>query len=409
MNEQRLTAYAEALLKTGVNLQKDQILVINIDVANHEFATVVTKAAYALGAKEVVVNWRCQPIGRERLLHAPDEVLSNPAPWIPEFYQTYVKQGAAFLSLISADPKALAGIPAERIAMQSRNLNKTLKFYHEAIMSSEVTWCVASVATLKWADLLGFTGTDAEKIDQLWETIFTLCRVENVRPDETLPNHLERLKIRTSAMNTYNFKSLHYECSNGTDLTIELPEGHIWQGGAEAARNGRIFDANIPTEEVYCAPQYNGVNGTVYSTKPLIYQGNRIEDFHFTFKDGKIVDYDAAIGKDQLKHLIETDEGSAYLGELALVDHYSPISQSDRIYFETLFDENASCHLAIGAAYPTNLKDSDGLSQEELKAHGLNTSLTHVDFMIGHAEMNITGVDHEGREIKVMEHGRLLL
>ncbi len=409
MNEQRLTAYAEALLKTGVNLQKDQILVINIDVANHEFATVVTKAAYALGAKEVVVNWRCQPIGRERLLHAPDEVLSNPAPWIPEFYQTYVKQGAAFLSLISADPKALAGIPAERIAMQSRNLNKTLKFYHEAIMSSEVTWCVASVATLKWADLLGFTGTDAEKIDQLWETIFTLCRVENVRPDEMLPNHLERLKIRTSAMNTYNFKSLHYECSNGTDLTIELPEGHIWQGGAEAARNGRIFDANIPTEEVYCAPQYNGVNGTVYSTKPLIYQGNRIEDFHFTFKDGKIVDYDAAIGKDQLKHLIETDEGSAYLGELALVDHYSPISQSDRIYFETLFDENASCHLAIGAAYPTNLKDSDGLSQEELKARGLNTSLTHVDFMIGHAEMNITGVDHEGREIKVMEHGRLLL
>ncbi len=259
MNEQRLTAYAEALLKTGVNLQKDQILVINIDVANHEFATVVTKAAYALGAKEVVVNWRCQPIGRERLLHAPDEVLSNPAPWIPEFYQTYVKQGAAFLSLISADPKALAGIPAERIAMQSRNLNKTLKFYHEAIMSSEVTWCVASVATLKWADLLGFTGTDAEKIDQLWETIFTLCRVENVRPDEMLPNHLERLKIRTSAMNTYNFKSLHYECSNGTDLTIELPEGHIWQGGAEAARNGRIFDANIPTEEVYCAPQYTAL------------------------------------------------------------------------------------------------------------------------------------------------------
>lgn len=409
METNRLKNYAHALLTTGVNLQKDQTLVINVDVENSDFALIVTKEAYALGAKEVVVNWRSTEIGKERLLHAPEDVLSNPAPWIPTYYQTYVDRGAAFLSLISANPKALAGVPSERIAMQSRNLNKTLAFYHEAIMDSTLTWCVASVATLRWAELLGFTGTDSEKLDTLWSEIFTLCRLENVADEETLPKHLERLGHRTKAMNDYHFKTLHYTCSNGTDLRIDLPKNHLWQGGAEAAKNGTIFDANIPTEEVFSAPQYNGVNGIVYSTKPLIYQGNEINEFHFTFENGKIVDYDAKVGKEHLKHLIETDEGSSYLGEVALVDHYSPISQSNRVYFETLYDENASCHLAIGAAYPTCLANSDGMSKEELKAEGLNDSLTHVDFMIGHEDMNIEGTTFEGDVIQVMKNGRLLI
>lgn len=204
-----------------------------------------------------------------------------------------------------------------------------------------------------------------------------------------------------------NLKSLHYTCSNGTDLTVELPTNHIWQGGAEASKDGVIFNANIPTEEVFSAPQYNGVNGVVHSTKPLIYQGNPINNFSFTFKNGKIVDYTAEEGLDILKELIETDEGSQYLGEIALVDHYSPISQSHQIYFETLFDENASCHLAIGAAYPTCLKDSDGLSDEELKEKGLNHSLSHVDFMIGHEHMNITGLTQNDQEVAIMIDGRL--
>ena len=163
-----------------------------------------------------------------------------------------------------------------------------------------------------------------------------------------------------------------------------MPEGHIWLGGEESSKDGTIFNANIPTEEVFSAPQYNGVNGVVHSTKPLIYHGNTISDFSFTFKEGKIVEYTAKEGYEVLKELVETDEGSHYLGEVALVDHFSPISQSNQIFYETLFDENASCHLAIGASYPTCLKNSDGLSEEELKERGLNHSLTHVDFMIGH-------------------------
>lgn len=407
MNQDTLRKYAHTLLKYGVNLQQDQTLVISVDVENKDFAVIVTEEAYELGAKEVVLNWRCSPIARQRLLHANESVLEKPANWIPEFYKQYIDEKAAFLSLISANPKALEGIPTDRISLQSRNLNKVLSFYHTAIMNSSVTWCVASVPTVLWADLLGYEGTDEEKINQLWETLLKLCRIEGVEPKDTYRHHMAKLRHRCEALNKLDLKALRYTCENGTDLLLELPEGHIWIGGEESSKDGTIFNANIPTEEVFSAPQYNGVNGIVYSTKPLIYHGNTISDFSFTFKEGKIVEYTAKEGYEVLKELVETDEGSHYLGEVALVDHFSPISQSNQIFFETLFDENASCHLAIGASYPTCLKDSDGLSEEELKERGLNHSLTHVDFMIGHERMNIKGYTRDGQEVDIMIDGRL--
>ena len=407
MNQETLKKYAHTLLKYGVNLQQDQTLVISVDVENKDFAVIVTEEAYELGAKEVVLNWRCSPIARQRLLHAKESVLEKPANWIPEFYKQYIDDKAAFLSLISANPKALEGIPTDRISLQSRNLNKTLSFYHTAIMNSSVTWCVASVPTVLWANLLGYEGTDEEKIDQLWATLLKLCRIEGIEPKDTYRHHMARLRRRCEALNKLDLKSLRYTCENGTDLLLELPEGHIWLGGEESSKDGTIFNANIPTEEVFSAPQYNGVNGVVYSTKPLIYHGNTISDFSFTFKEGKIVEYTAKEGYEVLKELVETDEGSHYLGEVALVDHFSPISQSNQIFYETLFDENASCHLAIGASYPTCLKGSDGLSEEELKERGLNHSLTHVDFMIGHERMNITGYTRDGQAVDIMIDGRL--
>ena len=407
MNQDTLRKYARTLLQYGVNLQQDQTLVVSVDVENKDFAVIVTEEAYELGAKEVVLNWRCSPIARQRLLHANESVLEKPANWIPEFYKQYIDEKAAFLSLISANPKALEGIPTDRISLQSRNLNKVLSFYHTAIMNSSVTWCVASVPTVLWADLLGYEGTNEEKINQLWETLLKLCRIEGVEPKDTYRHHMAKLRHRCEALNKLDLKALRYTCKNGTDLQLELPEGHIWLGGEESSKDGTIFNANIPTEEVFSAPQYNGVNGIVYSTKPLIYHGNTISDFSFTFKEGKIVEYTAKEGYEVLKELVETDEGSHYLGEVALVDHFSPISQSNQIFFETLFDENASCHLAIGASYPTCLKDSDGLSEEELKERGLNHSLTHVDFMIGHERMNIKGYTRDGQEVDIMIDGRL--
>ena len=407
MNQETLKKYAHTLLKYGVNLQQDQTLVISVDVENKDFAVIVTEEAYELGAKEVVLNWRCSPIARQRLLHAKESVLEKPANWIPEFYKQYIDDKATFLSLISANPKALEGIPTDRISLQSRNLNKALSFYHTAIMNSSVTWCVASVPTVLWANLLGYKGTDEEKIDQLWATLLKLCRIEGIEPKDTYRHHMAKLRRRCEALNKLDLKSLRYTCENGTDLLLELPEGHIWLGGEESSKDGTIFNANIPTEEVFSAPQYNGVNGVVHSTKPLIYHGNTISDFSFTFKDGKIVEYTAKEGYEVLKELVETDEGSHYLGEVALVDHFSPISQSNQIFYETLFDENASCHLAIGAAYPTCLKNSDGLSEEELKERGLNHSLTHVDFMIGHERMNIKGYTLDGQAVDIMIDGRL--
>lgn len=407
MNQDTLKKYAHTLLKYGVNLQQGQTLVISVDVENKDFAVIVTEEAYELGAKEVVLNWRCSPIARQRLLHAKESVLEKPANWIPEFYKQYIDDKAAFLSLISANPKALEGIPTDRISLQSRNLNKVLSFYHTAIMNSSVTWCVASVPTVLWANLLGYEGTDEEKIDQLWATLLKLCRIEGIEPKDTYRHHMAKLRHRCEALNKLDLKSLRYTCENGTDLLLELPEGHIWLGGEESSKDGTIFNANIPTEEVFSAPQYNGVNGVVHSTKPLIYHGNTISDFSFTFKEGKIVEYTAKEGYEVLKELVETDEGSHYLGEVALVDHFSPISQSNQIFYETLFDENASCHLAIGASYPTCLKNSDGLSEEELKERGLNHSLTHVDFMIGHEHMNIKGYTRDGQAVDIMIDGRL--
>ena len=407
MNQETLKKYAHTLLKYGVNLQQDQTLVISVDVENKDFAVIVTEEAYELGAKEVVLNWRCSPIARQRLLHAKESVLEKPANWIPEFYKQYIDDKAAFLSLISANPKALEGIPTDRISLQSRNLNKVLSFYHTAIMNSSVTWCVASVPTVLWANLLGYEGSDEEKINQLWATLLKLCRIEGVEPKDTYRHHMAKLRHRCEALNKLDLKSLRYTCENGTDLLLELPEGHIWLGGEESSKDGTIFNANIPTEEVFSAPQYNGVNGVVHSTKPLIYHGNTISDFSFTFKEGKIVEYTAKEGYEVLKELVETDEGSHYLGEVALVDHFSPISQSNQIFYETLFDENASCHLAIGASYPTCLKGSDGLSEEELKERGLNHSLTHVDFMIGHERMNIKGYTRDGQAVDIMIDGRL--
>ena len=407
MNQDTLKKYAHTLLKYGVNLQEDQTLVISVDVENKDFAVIVTEEAYRLGAKEVVLNWRCSPIARQRLLHANESVLEKPANWIPEFYKQYIDDKAAFLSLISANPKALEGIPTDRISLQSRNLNKVLSFYHTAIMNSSVTWCVASVPTVLWANLLGYEGSDEEKINQLWATLLKLCRIEGVEPKDTYRHHMAKLRHRCEALNKLDLKSLRYTCENGTDLLLELPEGHIWLGGEESSKDGTIFNANIPTEEVFSAPQYNGVNGVVHSTKPLIYHGNTISDFSFTFKEGKIVEYTAKEGYEVLKELVETDEGSHYLGEVALVDHFSPISQSNQIFYETLFDENASCHLAIGASYPTCLKNSDGLSEEELKERGLNHALTHVDFMIGHERMNIKGYTRDGQAVDIMIDGRL--
>lgn len=409
MLHQKLREYAKLLLTSGVNLQKNQTLFISVDVESKEFAYIVTEEAYKMGCFEVVVNWRSIPVAKQRLLYARENALIRQPNWLSAYYKTYVDRKSAFLSLISATPKAFSEVPPKRLAMQGKSLNDALAFYHQAIMGSQLTWCVASVATLDWAEALNYTGTNDEKISALWMDILRLCRLVDVPEEEYITSHLTNLKKRTERLNALNLEALHYTCSNGTNLTIHLPEGHIWQGGTELANNKIEFNANIPTEEVYTAPQFNGVNGIVYATKPLIYQGNMIKNFYFKIERGDIIEIHAEKGQEILEELISTDFGSHFLGEVALVDHYSPISQSNKIFYETLYDENASCHLAIGAAYPTCIANNEGKSAEQLRDRGINYSMVHVDFMIGHEDMNIVGIKKDKTTVPIMEHGRLLV
>lgn len=407
--KENLHTYAKLLLQRGVALKENQPLLINGEVESKDFINILTEEAYKMGASDVTVNWRDGFTLRQKLLYAKKERLENPKSWISEYYKNIVDDNTAVISLVSANPKLLSHIPLERITTHSKNLSKVTKFYHEKIMSSALTWCVAAVATPLWANLLNLEVAEEEQVNKLWELIFTFARISNVIDGETFDHHMERLNKRTTSLQELQLKELQYTCPNGTNLSVLLPDRHIWQGGAERSKDGTIFNANIPTEEVFTAPLRTGINGIVKSTKPLIYQGNKIDSFTLEFENGKVISFDAAVGKELLGELLATDEGSSYLGEIALVDHFSPISQSNKIYFETLFDENASCHLAFGAAYPTCLEKGDTLTEDELLEKGLNQSLTHVDFMIGHHEMDILGITHDNERVQIMKQGKLYI
>ncbi|MBE6057320.1 aminopeptidase, partial [Clostridium sp.] len=276
--------------------------------------------------------------------------------------------------------------------------------YYEYIMNSFVSWCVLSVPTKAWAKKVFPDLKEDMAVEKLWENIFNIVRIDKEDPVKAWEEHLNNLADKVNFLNDQKLTKLHYK-SKDTDLTIELPKGHIWCGGGEYNKNKRYFVANMPTEEVFTLPLKTGVNGIVKSTKPLNYSGNLINNFTLKFKNGKIIDFSSEEGYETLKKLIETDEGSCYLGEVALVPFHSPISDSNIIFYNTLFDENASCHLALGEAYPTCIENGDNMTKEELEKAGANNSLTHVDFMIGSSDLNIIGENKKGEKIEIFQNG----
>lgn len=405
MDTVKLQKYAHILVKMGINLQHGQILVINTPIECAEFARIISEIAYKEGAREVILNWRDEISTRIKYLYAPDEIFDEYPHWLQEFYLTYARKGAAFLSISASDPEAMKGVDQNRIVRQQKVASLAIKEYRDRLMANHNVWCVASVPTVAWAKKVFPDVDEATAVEKLWDAIFQSVRVDLDDPISAWETHKENLKKSMNFLNNANFKYLKIKNRKGTNLEIELPEGHIWLGGSEISAEGTEFIANMPTEEVFTLPKKTGVNGIVYSSKPLNYNGNLIDDFSLTFKDGRIVDFTAKVGYDTLKSLIETDEGSHYLGEVALVPYDSPISQSNILFYNTLFDENASCHLAIGRAYPINIKDSEKLSKEELEARGMNDSITHVDFMFGTKDLEIIGITHDGREIMVFKDG----
>jgi aminopeptidase len=407
MNDMLLEKYARLIVRTGVNIQKDQILVIASPIECAPFTRMIAQIAYQEGARDVIISWKDELFSSIRFLNAPEEVFEEFPPWQKEFYISYVRQGAAFLSIAASDPELLKEVDPVRVAKAQKASNVSLKEYRERLMNNKNVWCVVSVPTKSWAKKVFPYVLEDEAIERLWAAILKTVRVDTGDPVAAWESHKNDLQRTMDFLNCHKFKFLHYKNSRGTDLKIELPADHIWLGGSEYTPEGVEFIANLPTEEVFTLPKKTGVNGTVVCSKPLSYHGNLIEQFSLTFKDGRIVDFSAEKGYEILKKLIETDEGSFYLGEVALVPHDSPISQSNILFFNTLFDENASCHLAIGKAYPVCIKNGENMSPAELEKLGVNDSLVHEDFMIGTEDLEILGITSTGIEVPIFKKGNI--
>ncbi|WJQ84228.1 aminopeptidase [Brevibacillus brevis] len=396
--------YADLAVKVGVNVQPMQTLVVSAPLSTAPFVRKVAKKAYEAGAKHVHIDWTDDELTRMKYDLAPDEAFREYPQWKVQGLEEMAENGAAFLYISAANPDLLKGVNLDRISTANKTAGQALHKFRSYTMSDKVSWCVLAVPSPAWAAMVFPHLPQEEQEPALWDAIFRATRADMDDPVQAWHDHHATLNSKVDQLNAKQYRYLHYEAP-GTNLTIELPKNHIWIGGGGVNKDGVSFMANMPTEEVFTAPLKEGVNGTVRSTKPLSYHGNLIENFTLTFEKGRIVSATAEKGEEPLKQLIETDEGSHYLGEVALVPHLSPISQSDIIFYNTLFDENASNHLAIGNAYSVNIEGGADMSNEELASRGINISLTHVDFMIGSAEMNIDGETADGKREPLFRNG----
>lgn len=402
--ETNLKKYAELIVKVGVNVQKGQNVVINASIDVAPLARLIVKEAYHAGARECIVNWSDDTVTRTKYDLAPDEVFLEYPKYRAMEIEELAKNGAAFISITSTSPDLLKGVDPERISNFQKASGKALQTYRTYIQSDKVSWTVVAAPSLRWAQKVFPNETPEKSVEKLWEAIFKATRITEEDPVRAWKKHDETLHKKVEYLNKKRYKKLHYKAP-GTDLTIELPEKHLWVGAGSINSQGHEFMANMPTEEVFTVPLKTGVNGTVSSTKPLSYGGNIIDEFTITFENGRIVDVKAKNGEDILRRLVETDEGSHYLGEVALVPHSSPISQTNLLFYNTLYDENASCHLAIGSAYAFCIEGGKEMSKEELERNGLNESITHVDFMIGSEKMNIDGIKEDGTVEAIFRNG----
>lgn len=406
MNQDLLVSYARLVVRIGVNLQNDQILVINAPLECADFARAIAKEAFTAGAHDVVVSWGDEQLAHIRYAEGKKQLFTEFPEWRRAFYEDYAAQGAAFISIAARDPEIFSDIDPEKLKLANQAAGAALMEYRERLMNNRNTWCVVSVPTKGWAKKVFPELSEEEAVARLWKEIFQTVRVgEGIDTVKAWQEHIDFLHKAADFLNKNDFVKLHYTNGLGTDLTVELPEGHIWAGGAEKSELGIMFAANLPTEEVYTLPKRDGVNGIVYATKPLNFNGSLIENFYLRFKDGQVVDFAAEKGEEILKGLLETDEGASYLGEVALVPFDSPISRSGVLFYNTLFDENAACHLALGKAYPTCLKGGDKMDSVTLLQHGVNDSLMHEDFMIGSRDLEIVGTRRDGTEVQVFHHG----
>ena len=402
--EQQLSNYAELAVKVGVNIQPDQYLFISASTDAVEFVRLVTEKAYDAGARQVIVDFSDDAISRLRFEKAPADSFSEFPEWKVMEREQLGAKGAAFMSIMSQSPDLLQGIDPSRISNAQKASGMALDNFRQDMQADKFSWTVIATPSKAWAAKVFPELPAVEQVPALWDAILKAVRANTESPVQSWINHDKTLHEKVHYLNEKRYNKLHYRAP-GTDLVVDLPAGHLWCGAGSLNEKGHAFMANMPTEEVFTVPHKDGVNGYVSSTKPLSYGGNIIDNFKITFEDGRVTDISAEQGEEVLKRLIDTDEGAKRLGEVALVPHASPISQSNVLFYNTLFDENASNHFALGSAYAFCLEGGKTMAREDLEKHGLNQSITHVDFMVGSEEMDIDGVNEDGTTEAVFRKG----
>ncbi|MDU5510235.1 aminopeptidase [Enterococcus gilvus] len=400
-----LEKYAHLIAKVGVNIQKEDTVIVYASVEQAALARLVTKEAYQLGAAEVIVQWNDDQIQREFLTYAAEDRLNEVPSYKVDEANAFAEKRVTRISIVSQNPDALSGVDTSRVASFQAARGKALQAVMEATQSNKLRWTVVAASSPAWAQkVFPDLSSSEEQVDRLWDEIFKTTRIYADDPVKAWEAHDATMREQAERLNKEQFSALHYTAP-GTDIVIGLPDNHVWEGAGSFAADGNEFMANMPTEEVFTAPDRNRVDGYITSTKPLSYAGTTLTDMRFTFKDGKVVEFSAKEGSDVLASLLAIDEGAKHLGEVALVPDPSPISQSGITFFNTLFDENASNHLALGAAYPFSVEGGTEMTKTELAAAGLNSSQTHVDFMVGSAQMMIDGIRKDGTKVPIFRNG----
>jgi aminopeptidase len=406
-----LAAYGELAVKIALNLQPHQRLLIVGPIANGgaslDAAPLVRKiaeSAYRAGARYVETLWGDEPLQLVRYKHAPRDSFHEFSAWLPDALLRHAEAGHAILSIYANDPDAFQHEPPELVGTVQQVVSRSVRPFRECVSRNQTNWAVIAAASPGWAQRV-FPGAPPEQqLPLLWDAIRRLCRLDQPDPIAAWERHLQALAARRDHLNHKQYDALKYRAP-GTDLTIGLAPGHTWVSGRSTSQSGIPFAPNLPTEEVFTMPHKDRVNGTVRSTKPLSYAGTLIENFAMRFEQGRIVDVTAERGEPILKQLIDTDPGSARLGEIALVPQNSPVAQSGVLFYNTLFDENAASHVALGSAYKFTVSGGEAMSDEEFERVGGNRSATHVDFMIGSSQLDIDGVLPTGGIEPLMRHG----
>ena len=403
MNIERLREYAQLLAAKGVNVEKGDEIWINAQLSQPEFVRLVVEECYKLGAKNVRVRFNDNKISRLNYQYKTVNELGKVPEYTMAEYRYMKKHLPSMLHIVSDDPDALKGINQNKIVKATIKFGKKVKPLRDAT-DGKVKWCIAAVPSVEWARKV-FPGLeDNDAVEKLWEAILSTSRVDG-NAVENWTKHNEELLNHRKKLNALDLQYLEYKASNGTDLRVELIKGITWGGGFELTDKQKVFNPNIPSEEVFTSPKAGSVEGVVYSSKPLSYNGQLIDEFSVRFEGGKVVEVKAKKNQKLLEQMVKIDEGASRLGEVALVPYDSPIRNSGILFYETLFDENAACHLALGTGFKELLPEGAAISNEDAKARGINDSMTHVDFMIGTKDMEIVGVSFDGKRTVIFKDG----